>query len=94
MASQNISWTWNSNDYDAKANFIAYGEIFHGVGYEPDSYVDWTGPEGSGRWHLGRNGNLQSLNFDWAENKIVGLNVCQQHNVYPDDCSNWKYGVS
>ena len=68
--------------------------MYSGKGYEPDSYVDWSGPGSSGRWNLGQSGNLQTLNFDWAENKTVTLNVCQQHNAFPDDCSGKKYGVS
>ena len=93
-ASQDIPWTWNSGDQDAKANFTAFGEVYHGVGYEPDTYVDWTGPSGSGRWNLPNDATQHSLNFDWAEGKSVSLNVCQQHNLYPDDCSGKKYGVS
>lgn len=49
LASQNIPWTWNSGDHDAEAKFTAYGEVYHGRGYEPDSYVDWTSPGASGR---------------------------------------------
>jgi hypothetical protein len=94
VASQDIPWTWNSGDHDAEANFKALGEEYHGKGYEPDSYMNWTGPSGSGRWNLGQNGNLQTLNMSWAEGKTVSLNVCQQHNLYPDDCSGKKYGVS
>ncbi|MBF4162423.1 hypothetical protein [Nocardioides acrostichi] len=94
FASQNIAWTWNSGDHDAKANFVAYGEVYHGVGFQPDVYVDWSGPGASGRWNLGQSGKTQSLNFDWPEGKTVTLKVCQQHNAFPDDCSAKKTGVS
>jgi len=93
-ASQDIAWTWNSGDHDAKANFASYGEVYHAVGYEPDTYVDWTGPGVSGRWNLKNDSTQHSLNFDWVEGKSVSLNVCQQHNLFPDDCSGKKYGVS
>lgn len=93
-ASQDIPWTWNSEDQDARARFQAEGEVFYGQGYEPDSYVDWQGPSGSGRWNLGEDGLLEDLNFDWPEDRAVGLNVCQQHNLYPDDCSGWRAGRS
>jgi hypothetical protein len=94
VASQNIGWTWNSGDHDAKAKFTASGDTYTGIGYEPNSFVNWGGPSGSGRWNLGKSGNEQTLPFKWAENKTVTLNVCQKHTGFPDDCSGTKYGVS
>lgn len=93
-ASQDIPWTWNSGDHDAKANFIAYGEVHHAYEYAGNTYVDWGGPNGSGRWWIAGTGVERTLNFDWPEGKTVTLKVCQQHTAFPDDCSATKYGVS
>lgn len=94
MASQNIPWTWNSSDHDARANFIAYGEVYHGYEHAGNTYVDWSGPSGSGRWYIPGRDVVRSLDFDWPEDRVVSLRVCQHHTFWPDDCSAKKYGVS
>lgn len=97
FASQDIGWTWNSGDHDVQAHFQALGEHVYGYEYNGNTYVDWnTAATGSSRWYLPGSDDRKKhdLNLDLAENKTFGMNVCQYHTAFPDDCSGWKYGVS
>ena len=94
LASQNIPWTWNSSDHDAKAEFVASNDTFHAYVYNPTDYVNWSGPGATGRWDLNSGSAEQNLPFNWTKGKVVTLNVCQSKTLWPDDCSGTQSGVS
>jgi len=64
------------------------------VEYRGDTFLDWTGPNGSGRWNIPSGTGPFTLNFSMTENRAVTMNVCQKKTGWPDDCSGWKSGVS
>ena len=96
VAQQNIPWTWNSGDEDARARFESTGEIFYGQDHAGNGYVDWSASGyGSSRWEIpGNSGSTYDLNQSFVEGRSVSMQVCQRHDQFPDDCSSTKYGVS
>jgi hypothetical protein len=97
FAGQDIPWTWNSNDFDSKAKFFSAYDNFHAYEYHGTNYIDYYGGSRSGlRWFIpgSDDGAEHTLNENFAEGTAVGMNVCQQHTAFPDDCSGWKTGVS
>lgn len=97
IAQQDIPWTWNSGDHDAKGKFVADGEVFHGVENKGSTYLDWSATgNGSGRWYIpgSASGADHSLNLALPEGKSVTMKVCAVNNNFPDDCSSTKTGVS
>lgn len=96
-AGQDINWTWNSGDMDSKAKFFSAYDNFHAYEYHGTNYIDYYGGSRSGlRWFIpgDHDGQERTLNENFAEGTAVGMNVCQQHTAFPDDCSGWRTGVA
>lgn len=97
VAGQDIDWTWNSGDHDSKVKFFSAYDNFHAYEYAGTNYMDYYGGSRSGlRWGIpgGADRAEHTLNENFAEGTAVGLNICQQHTAFPDDCSGWKHGVA
>lgn len=97
-ASADIAWTWNNNDdRDSKAKFVSYGEHVYAYEYEGTDYVDYAyGPNEGLRWYIpGKEDKTQKdLNLDIKEGLVFQMEVCEDKNLAPDDCSDWKSSYS
>ena len=98
LAGEDIPWTWNnSSDKDVKGAFKHYGEHFQAYEYEGNDYLDydWSGIDPQ-RWYIpgSEDKTLKDLNLEIAEGKATGFQACETKFAAPDDCSDWKWGVS
>lgn len=81
---------FNNNTNQSGTNI----ERFHVCDTDADGngvYVDWrfNGTTGDERW-AGGNGTCHNFDHTWAENKDVDFRSCEEINLWPDDCSDWK----
>ena len=92
--SSDIPWVWNSDDFDVQARFESDGEHIYAQEYRPSTYVDWQYSNSLSRWWIPGDGDriVYDLNLDFPEDRSFGINVCQYHSAWPDDCSQWNWG--
>lgn len=93
-AGTDITWTWNSGDHDIEGTFWSYGDNYEAIEYNGDTFVDWSGSSGNGRWYIDGTAVVRKLDLNFKEGTIATMNVCQKKTGWPDDCSGKKYGVA
>jgi hypothetical protein len=97
FAGQDIAWTWNSGDHDSQAKFESSYDNFYAYEYAGTNYMDYAGGDRSGlRWYIPGDADRtkKTLYENFREGSSVRLNICQNHENFPDDCSGWKSGVA
>lgn len=98
IAQTDIPYTWNnSSDQDAKGKFESYGEHVYAYEYEGNDYIDYSFGSNTGlRWYIpgSEDKNRHDLNLEINEGVVFKMQVCEDKNLAPDDCSSWKSGVA
>ncbi len=89
-----IPWKWNDDgDKDVRAQFRATGEHFDvctpSAGW---GYVLWSAGGASGRLDNTKANSCYDFNLDFPEGTSVSMKVCEEKNLYKDDCSGTYYG--
>ncbi len=98
IAETDIPYTWNnSSDQDAKAKFESTGEHIYAYEYEGNDYVDYSYGSNTGlRWYIpgSEDKSRHDNDLSISEGVVFKMQVCEDKNLAPDDCSSWKSGVA